>query len=224
MSNELLEDGCRHWISKEIPAGKAKPRELIIISPDGSADETRFFPAGGGWARSMPTEAFLDAYRPVGNTEAKAMFSAASWVQVGGEWMDDEATLRALSTGQSWNGWDVPFFAKQTLLAEIEGSPAMFLGLANARLFFDPDDECFVLVEEIYGNGIPAGIDLEAARRALGSKGSYIEVKGPDGSEMSITRVRPVTLYTPDGPVVAYQVGEGWCWQIAEPAPAPTGP
>lgn len=67
------------------------------------ADPVIFFSQGGGFQQRMPLKSFQRTFEP-------AQLPGFKQVRVSGDWMPDDTSLEAYSTGQRWNGWAMPYF------------------------------------------------------------------------------------------------------------------
>lgn len=198
-----------------IPRGESTLDHAISVASR-TADLVEFYPQGGGFQQKMPATAFDAQFRHVPEAERRRMAEVHYAIRAGGDWVKDEdQAIPAWTNGARWNGWVMPAFTKETLLAEI----------AAGRLdgvYFDERRDAFVTVTT--DTGTTEGIDIEAATGKALADNNYAEYPDEKHGYIYATVYPRLTIQTPEGAKEVYEVGAGsWCWEDwTEPAPAET--
>jgi len=173
--------------------------------------KVEFHPEGGGFLHVEREAGFVRAYRPVGADEVLRLHETYSRTWIRGDWFADEAEpMPAWGNGRLWNGFEMPMFERDAVLAAIADGRLSGAGLAGLHPL--GDSNAFLLVEGD-GGGLPA-YDPDALGR-LAADGATEATVG--GGTVYLSLHRPIEIATPDGPVQAYDIGSGgWCWCAAE--------
>ena len=80
--------------------------------------KVEFAAAGGGFARSLPTDAFHERYK---EAEPPTMREGI----VTAEFLGEDVELRCWSDGSCWNGWGMPLF-ERAAVAQLMSVPDLF--------------------------------------------------------------------------------------------------
>lgn len=102
---EEFVDGSKYYVKQ---SGQV-PQDVVEVS-ESTAEEVRFFPAGGGPQYRMTVDKFAAMHRPVGIAEYVDSQMYALAFDIDGMF----GGLPGYSNGQRWNGWACPYFPKSS--------------------------------------------------------------------------------------------------------------
>lgn len=173
--------------------------------------EVRWSPAGGGPLRTTPRPYFDEVYSALSDEEIQT--SDANFVQGRFE-IEDLGEVEGFTNGETWNGWEKPWFTKEVMLREV--SPLQ----EPHTLHWSVDLQNFVLVQcenEDVREAFNPGAHLDVLRE----KG---EVEITEGEWLQATVAQKRTIAVDGAEIEVFLVDYGFCWDRIDTPETMAGP
>jgi hypothetical protein len=191
-----------------------KLAELTTIAErkDGNV---HFANAWGGFVYFTDEAKFAEQFDKLPDAAVLKLFQTYEPITVTA--LEGDGSMEGFTNGQAWNGWEVPYFTKETVLEALEegghlSNPHIH---ANTRYFFDHNTNDLYEITPKDGD-IPASFDVKALEQFLAQPRDQKEVDAyaePMGLWISKTHRTVIVLEGETEPKVVYEVGNGWCWE-----------
>lgn len=191
-----------------------KLSDLIAISERKNGN-VHFANAGGGLVYFTTEAEFDKQFERVPNVVLRRLFETFEPITVTA--LEGDGSMDGYTNGQSWNGWEVPYFTRKTILDALEegghlANPAIH---SNTRFHFDDASNDLYVIEPADGGDIPDGYDEKVLKAYLMERPSTSEVYAFGQSVgLQIFKADKIVAI-PKGetePEIAYELGNGWCW------------
>ncbi|MCS4089202.1 hypothetical protein [Rhizobium sp. BK176] len=191
-----------------------KLAELTTVSErkDGNV---HFANAWGGFVYFTSEAQFAEQFDRLPEDAVTKLFKTYEPISVTA--LEGDASMEGFTNGQAWNGWEVPVFTKETVLAALEDGghlahPAIY---SNTRYFFDSNTNDLYEITTQDGD-IPASFDVKALEQFLSQPREVKEVAAYGeaiGLWINQTYKTAIVVDGETEPKVVYEVGNGWCWE-----------
>lgn len=192
---------------------KGETCRKALVRVDECADgHVSYYPDSGGSVAQCGLEEFNEHFESVSRETVTGWSGRYDKARFRGEWFPEDADdIEGYMDGDDWNGWQVPYITRGTLLDAIEkgliGDPIFGSSLA----IFDDVRDTLVRVSSQSGDRLPAGPDRNAILAAVDAGNEEImfgdhecRVEASVGSDIVV-----------DGETVhIYNVGFGLVWDL----------
>jgi hypothetical protein len=207
-----------------------KLAELTTVSErkDGNV---HFANAWGGFV-SFTTEAqFAEQFEKLPEKTVTKLIETCERISVTA--LEGAASMEGFTNGQTWNGWEVPMFTKETVLEALKegGHLANPIILEFTRFLFDKNTNDLYEITVPGGNNIPDDFDISVLEQFFAEPRDRKEVAAFEetiGLWISVTPKKAINAEGETEPKVVYEIGNGWCWEnmarFENEAKASTGP
>lgn len=202
------------------PKGGDRMRALLRVT--GTEDgHVIAHPLYGGFELRLPEDEFASGFERCPQERLAAMEKRFERSLVGLDDFEEGQEIPCWTNGQTWNGWELPYFERRDL------DPAIADGRISGGgvlVWFDEKAGTYVEAVTADGEPLPEDINRDALAEAALKAGGGEEIELPDGTTVKVS-VAPVReIDTPEGRIKVYAVGDGWTWSRPwepEASPAP---
>jgi hypothetical protein len=194
---------------------KPKLAELTTISErkDGNV---HFANAWGGFVYFTSEAQFAEQFDKLPEDVVTKLFKTYEPISVTA--LEGDASMEGFTNGQAWNGWEVPYFTKETVLEALEegghlAHPAIH---SSTRFFYDSNTNELYEITHRNGEDVPDDFDVKALEQFMAQPRDHKELDAfgePFGLWISMTNKTVIIPKGESEPKVAYEVGNGWCWE-----------
>nr|WP_250808456.1 hypothetical protein [Neorhizobium tomejilense] len=206
----------------------------VVYDGDAEPGVVKYGNAWGGFVHSMSEKDFAEKFVRVPDEQIQALLNTFEAIDISiGD--DCEDSIPGYTNGERWNGWLVPYFSLETIQQAMTGDGMLAQhGMDRvARFLYVPERDDVLSIEPEEGgefeNGAADRIDFARIRE--------IATTVPDAEAEDLYRAMGLNVFAArktsilnegqDKPTTVYNIGDGWCWDVAmSPAPSakPTSP
>lgn len=200
--------------------------DLIVIAEGGSTEPgtVQYHNAWGGFVHSISKEDFASKLVRVPDEEIRSLLNTFEAIEVSiGD--DCEESIPGYTNGERWNGWLVPYLSLETILeATSPGGMLAQRGMDRvARFLYVPERDDLLEISPYEGGEFDAdAIERLDRARILEIATSVPEAEAENfyrdmGLVVSTARKAVFVEEGKDRPTTVYNIGNGWCWDVAMP-------
>ena len=198
--------------------------DLIVIAKGGFTEPgtLQYHNAWGGPVHSITEEDFAVKFVRVPDEEIRSHLNTFEAIDVSiGD--DCEESIPAYTNGERWNGWLVPYLTLETIL-EATSADGMLVqrGMDRvARFLYVPERGDLLEISPYEGGEFDAGaiesmddagiLEIVMSVPATETENLYRDM----GLIVSTARKAVVFEEGRDRPTTVYNIGDGWCWDVA---------
>lgn len=177
-------------------------------------DLVHYVRAGGGFVQKLSVHDFYEDFTRVSHEQIRKLQSefAPKVFSLG----DDHATISGYTNDQRWNGWEMPFFTRNTINdATSEGGFLFAKGMNRVAVFvYLSETEDFLEISPYDGGEFEGPINIsrvaQIATTSTDPKGDFKEIG------LSAYTCPKIEVTLPSGEKSkAYNIGSGWTWEAS---------
>lgn len=203
--------------------------DLIVIAEGGSTElgTLQYHNAWGGFVHSISQDDFATKFVRVPDEEIQSLLKTFEAIDVSiGD--DCEESVPAYTNGERWNGWLVPYLSLETILEATSGDGMLVQrGMDRvARFLYIPDRDDLLEISSYEGGEFDAAAIKSLNLARIREIATTVPAQEADilyqgmGLIVSTARKASVVEDGKDRPTTVYNIGNGWCWDVAMP-PSP---
>lgn len=190
------------------PKGGGDMRGMVVIEAV-HGDAITAFPRGGGFMARFLMGEFTEAFEPYSSERLAAMASSFERGLVGLDSFKEGQDIPCWLNGESWNGWEKPFFERKDIDAAF--ADGRLVSNEYSLVEFDEAAGSYVEIMPVDGS-LPKDLDRAALVELAVRAGGGGEFGLPGGGTAYVSISPSLIVDTADGPAAVYNVGDGWTW------------